>query len=140
MATGAKKGYGSIVEYGDGLSPQGWTRLAEVLSIGPVSQIRGKLTVTNLDSPNESEEYIPSMKAGSDITISVNETWVASQLTLKALALAGATVNFRIRYTQYTPNRSRTFAVAMTGVTNPPITPGDVVTLDYLGTITGDIT
>lgn len=72
MATGATIGYGSLLQRGDELSPQTFTTIAEVKSIGEFGSERELLDVANFDSENGFREYILGLKDGVELTGTAN--------------------------------------------------------------------
>jgi len=97
MATSAKLGYTSLLQVGNGSSPEGFVTLAEVTNIGEFGVEAAIVEVTNLDSPGGTREYIAGLKDG--VTMSVTANFLpqnASQAALMADVAAGATRNFRL--------------------------------------------
>lgn len=70
--TAAKIGYGSLLKRGDAASPEAFTTIAEVTSIGEFGSERGLLDVTNLDSPDTFMEYLLAMKDGVELSVQAN--------------------------------------------------------------------
>lgn len=64
-STGVKLGHGSVVRIGRGVTPT-WTTLTGVEDITFPDQTRGDEDVTSMDSPNETEEFIPSLRTAAD--------------------------------------------------------------------------
>jgi len=65
-------GIGSQLAYGDGASPEVFTKIAEVTSIGGPGLARGTVDATNLDSPDDYAEFIGGLKDGGEVTFDVN--------------------------------------------------------------------
>jgi len=63
---------GSLAQFslGSGASPQVYTKVAEVLRIGPVGSTAPEVDVTNLDST--AKEYIGGLPDGEQVEIQVN--------------------------------------------------------------------
>lgn len=72
MSTQSKIGYGSILSRGDGMSPEGFDRIAEVRKVGEFGSERALIDMTNLDSPDTFMEYILGMKDGVELPVEVN--------------------------------------------------------------------
>lgn len=72
MATGAQIGYGSLLLRGDGASPEVFTTIAEVRSVGEFGSDRELIDVTNFDSENGFREYILGLKDGVELTGTAN--------------------------------------------------------------------
>lgn len=72
MATGAKLGYGSLLKRGNSASPEVFTTIAEVKSIGEFGSEAEILDVTNFDSAGGFKEYINGMKDGVELTVTAN--------------------------------------------------------------------
>lgn len=72
MATGATIGYGSLLQRGNGLSPQTFTSIAEVKAVGEFGAERELLDVTNFDSLNAFREYILGLKDGVELSVVAN--------------------------------------------------------------------
>lgn len=71
--SGAKIGFGVQFEFGDGESPEGFTKVAEVTNVsGAPSFQRGSVRVTHTDSPDRWHEEIAGLTEGSTVTITMN--------------------------------------------------------------------
>lgn len=72
MTTQSKIGYGTVLSRGDGLSPEGFVRIAEVRKVGEFGSERGLIDMTNLDSPDTFMEYLLAMKDGVELPVECN--------------------------------------------------------------------
>lgn len=72
MATGAKLGYGTLLKKGNSASPEVFTTIAEVVSIGEFGSEAEILDVTNFDSAGGFKEYINGLKDGVELTVVAN--------------------------------------------------------------------
>lgn len=70
--TDALIGAGATFGRGDGASPEGFTSIAEVTSIGGPALGLGSVEATHLTSPNKWKEYIPGMLEGGEVTLELN--------------------------------------------------------------------
>lgn len=64
-STGVRIGHGGVVRIGRGATPT-WTTLSGCGDIEFPDQTRGDEDVTSMDSPNETEEFIPSLRTAAD--------------------------------------------------------------------------
>lgn len=67
----ARLGYGTILRYGDGGSPQTFAEIGEVGDFEDGDTIE-LVEVTNHQSPNNRREYIAGLKDGAEISFPVN--------------------------------------------------------------------
>lgn len=67
----ARLGYGTVLKYGDGGSPQTFAEIGEVgdFEIGDTIEL---VEVTNHQSPNNRREYIAALKDGAETTLTCN--------------------------------------------------------------------
>lgn len=65
-------GYGCLLKFGNDASPQVFTTVAEVSSIGEFGAERALIDKTNFDSPNAFMEYILGLKDGVELTVTAN--------------------------------------------------------------------
>lgn len=70
--TAAVIGYGSKLKRGDAASPENFTAIAEVTSIGEFGSERKLFDVTNFDSPDTFMEYLLAMKDGVELAVAAN--------------------------------------------------------------------
>lgn len=99
-ATQATIGYGTLLQRGDGGSPEVFSAIAEVISITPPQAVADDVEVTHLSSPNRTKEYIQGMIDAGEASISIN--WLPGDAThdeltgLLANQISGAVKNWRI--------------------------------------------
>lgn len=93
---------GTLLQRGDGLSPEGFTTVAEVGSIsGPTLQA-DLIDVTNHSSPSRYREYIQGLKDGGELTFTLN--FIPTEATQNASTgvlsdwNTGARKNYRLRF------------------------------------------
>lgn len=113
--TSAVAGVGSEFQVGDGSSPQVYTKVAEVLSIGGPDVSAEEIDVTSLDSTGGYKEFITGLKEGGSVALEVN--WIKSntqQTTLRDALDSGAELNCRIVFSD-SPQTVATFACKVTG-------------------------
>ena len=132
--TQAKLGALSQLKMGDGGgSPEVFTKIAEILSIGEVGEEAPEVPVTNLDSTRV--ERIAGLPDGSAVQFSGN--WIAGNTQQQAArAAVGTTRNFQIVWPDGT---QADFAMAVLGFMMGETTPGAQMTFSVSGRITGDI-
>lgn len=68
----AKAGFQTFLQYGDGATPEAFTTIAEITAIAPPELSVTMVEVTNMDSTNAWEEFIPVVKSGGDISVEYN--------------------------------------------------------------------
>src|SRR5687768_16228446 len=99
-ATQATIGYGTLLQRGDGGSPEVFTAIAEVDSISPPQTVADDVEVTHLTSPNRTKEYIQGMLDAGEASAHIN--WLPGDPThdevtgLLANQIAGTVKNWRI--------------------------------------------
>lgn len=91
VASLANTGYEAIFEFGSPLAG-----VAEVKSFNVTPITMAEVPTTTLLSPNNTEEFIPSMIKPGKLTFSGNFTGVASQLDITTLAQAQTIFAFNI--------------------------------------------
>lgn len=95
-STGVRLGHGTVVRIGRGATPT-WTTLTGVEDLTFPDQARGDEDVTSMDSPNETEEHIQSLRAAADWSMTkhfVPED--AEDVLLNSLEASGETVQLEI--------------------------------------------
>jgi hypothetical protein len=95
-SVGVKLGHGTVVRIGVGATPT-WTTLTGVEDVSFPDQTRADEDVTSMDSPNETEEFIPGLRAAADW--SVTKHYVpedAEDVLLAGLEASGAQVLLEI--------------------------------------------
>ncbi len=72
MTTTASIGYGTLFKTGDGMSPEVFTTLSEVIGITPPSMSRDSVDVTHEQSPSAWREFIAGLKDAGEISLEMN--------------------------------------------------------------------
>lgn len=98
--TDATIAYGTLLQFGNGASPEVFTTLAEVVNITGPGMSRELPDATHMQSPGGWREFIGGLKDAGEITIEANHlpnnaTQNASQGVLSFFA-SGATKNWKI--------------------------------------------
>lgn len=127
---------GSLTEFrlGDGGGPETFTKVAEVLSIGPVGATAPEVDVTNLDST--SKEYIGGLPDGQQVEISGN--WIAASTEQAELRdNVGNTRNIQIVWPDST---QADFAFVILGFNMDETSAETQIKFSVSGRISGDIT
>jgi len=65
-------GVGTLLKGQDGGTPGVYSTIAEVAEIGPPELATADVKVTHHESPDATEEYIPGLKEGGDLELTVN--------------------------------------------------------------------
>jgi predicted secreted protein len=119
MATGAKIGKKTVFEREDPVDSGTFVAVAEVKSIGGPSLSRDSADATNMDSPDDYEETIPSLKKGGEVALVLNfRPDHASQGSTAGLLKDfedGTVRKWRIRWPQFSTTPSLTFPGYITG-------------------------
>ena len=118
MTTAVKIGLGVEFAVGDGASPEVFTKVAEVLSVGGPSLSRDTPEATHTDSTAGYKEFIAGMKDGGEVTINMNFLPADASQDL-ATGLLGdfgtdTPINYQITF-PYSPTVAWTFAGFITG-------------------------
>ncbi len=141
MATAAKIGYGTLLKVGDGASPEVFTAIAEIRSVGNFGSERALIDVTNFDSPNTFMEYILAMKDGVEMAVGAN--WLPANTTQNLAAGmmsyqdSGIPKNFKI----VLPGSfgTFTFAALVRKFEVPTIAPNSAMEVTFTLKVTGSI-
>ncbi len=136
-ATAAQIGYGTLLELGDGSSPEGFTAVLEVTDFTGLSVTLPQTKVTNLTSPNRTEEYVSGIKDGGTPTFTCNLI-VGNQSILKAWVDAGLRSNWKLVLP--TPLATRNFAATPASWEEMGMTPSGVLQVKVGMKIAGAIT
>lgn len=65
-------GFGVQFKTGDGASPEVWTAVAEVLSVGGPTLNRDVIEATHTDSLNNYKEFLSGLTDGGEVTVTMN--------------------------------------------------------------------
>lgn len=96
--TAATAGVGTTLQVGDGASPEIFSTIAEVLTIGGPEISSEDIEVTNMDSPSGFKEFISGLTDAGAITFDAN--WIKStqQTQVRDDVGAGTARNYRITW------------------------------------------
>ena len=120
-------GIGSEFQVGDGATPEVFTSVGSITSLKLPETTRDVQDATTLDSPNETEEKMVTLKRRGDGSITINHDPSADVLTeFEGYLDAGALKTFRAIY----PNGEDyvEFAAFVKGVDEGEITPDGLLT------------
>jgi len=132
--TSAVLGANSYFKLSDAASPEVYTTVAEILTIGAVGSVASEVDVTNMDST--AMEYVSGLKDGASLEINFN--YLASNTQHEALRDAvESTVNIQIVWSDAS---TANFAWVVLGFNRDESTPTDQLKATVTGRITGDIT
>jgi hypothetical protein len=131
--SGAKLGARSQLKLGAG-SPLTYTKIAEVLQIGAITETTTEVDVTNLDS--DAKEYIGGLPDGGTLDFKVN--WLAGNVQQQALRDGvGTTKQFQL---EWSDESGAAFSMVVLGFTRDETSPETQMTATIQGRITGAIT
>ena len=71
MTDNALLGIGSALQRGDGASPEVFTTIAEILSIGGPSLTAGTVDATSMESLDRYAEFIAGLKDGGEVSFTI---------------------------------------------------------------------
>lgn len=132
--TDAVLGAGTEFKLGDGAQPEVYTKVAEVLRIGPVGSTAPEVDTTSLDST--SKEYISDLPDGEVVDFQFN--YIKGNTQQQALRDArGTTKSIQIVWSD---TSTATFDLVILGFSRDETTPSGQLTASVSGRITGDIT
>lgn len=129
---------GTVFSRSNADSPETYTAIAQVMSIGSVGQDRGLIDVTNLSSP--AREYKKAIKDGQEIQLVIQyDPDDSGHAGLRTDNNAETARNFRVTFTD-SPAQTVTFAGLVTNwlVTNIEI--DNILQLNVTVKPTGDLT
>lgn len=92
--------YGTIVQFGDGGSPEAFTAVAELLDTGPIKATRDSIDMTNHQTPDGYEDILPTIKRSSMASLSCN--WIPDDPSqdgatgLASIFDSGRRTNFKV--------------------------------------------
>ena len=128
---------GALTQFnlGSGASPQVYTKVAEVTSIGPIGSTAPEVDVTNLDST--AMEYISGLPDGNAIDVVMN--FLSGNTQQEAMRDGvGSTFNVQIIWPD-SPNTTAVFSFVLLGFNRDETTPTDALKASVTGRITGAI-
>ena len=131
--TSAVLGANSYFKLGSGASPQVYTTVAEILTIGAVGSVASEVDVTNMDST--AMEYISGLKDGASLEINFN--FLAGNTQHEALRDAvETTVAIQVVWSDAS---TADFLWVVLGFNRDEQAPTDQLKATVTGRITGDI-
>jgi len=128
---------GSLAEFklGSGASPQVYTKVAEVMRIGPVGSTAPEVDVTNLDST--AKEYIGGLPDGESLEVEMN--WLTGNAQQQALR-DGVATTFAIQIVwPDSPNSTADFNLVLLGFAIGETSAEGQITATITGRISGAI-
>ncbi len=138
----ATAGIGTLLQIGDGATPEVFTTIAEVLDIAGPGLVSDLVDVTNMSSPGSFEESLPTILRSGEISFSVNflptNTTQSSTSGLIADFEARTNRNWQLVFTD-TPATTWSFAGYVTNVT-PQMPVAGATTMDVTIKLTGQPT
>lgn len=130
-------GKNATLQLGSGASPQVYTTIAEVVSVGPIGGTNPEVDVTNLDST--AREYIAGLPDGNTVEFQVNFIANNTQhLSLRTSQAAGSTINLKMVWLT-SPNQYAQFDLVLLDFSMDETTPDTAVRATISGRITGSI-
>lgn len=139
MTTQAFLGSQTLFKLGNGASPEAFTTVAEVVSIGPLAQRKDLVEVTHLEST--AKEFIGGLSDGQEIEIVCNYRPANAQQN--ALMIAAATNSAVKRFQYQLPSGGGglifTFSALVLGSSVGPTTPNTATQVSYALKISGSI-
>jgi len=92
-------GYGTLLERGNGATPEVFTAIAEVLDINGPNRSRDFEDVSHMQSPDGYDEWLPKLKSGGELAFDLHFLpFHASQDALNDDYESGRKGNYRIRW------------------------------------------
>lgn len=115
MATNAAIGYGAVMAYGDGASPEVFTTFAEVTSITPPAAQIDIIDVTHMASPGTAREFIAGLIDYGEASFEINLIpGTGADSAIRSQFAARTTKNYRISFPD-SPATTEVFAAFVTG-------------------------
>lgn len=79
MASNSFWAYGSVLQLGNGATPEVFTNIAEITSLTPPKAKRDSDEVSNYASPDAYREFIPTWRDGGEVAVEAN--WLPNDAT-----------------------------------------------------------
>lgn len=111
---------GFKIKLGDNASPQVYTAIEEVTSVGSLGTVGEDLDVTNFDSADGQKEFIAGLSEGNEVTVECND--VNGTIQAAVIAAVGTNRHFQALWTKVSPNRTVTFIASVKGYEYAPST------------------
>jgi hypothetical protein len=137
----AQIGFGTLLKLGNDASPQVFTTIAEVKSIGGFGFTLAEVEATHMESPGGYVERVAGLKDGDVLTAVCNFT-TANSIALKVVWDAGLRRDFELNFPNTTAGNlpDYDFSAVPTGWHVNGINPGGVLEVEIAMRITGSIT
>jgi len=98
------KGVGTILARGDGASPEVFTPIAKIISVGGPDESKDELDDTTLDSTGGYKEFVSGLKDGGSLALALNFNPAdAGQLALETDYAAGTKQNYKLTWPSSPP-------------------------------------
>ena len=98
------KGVGTILERGDGASPEVFTAIAKIVSVSGPEESKDELDDTTLDSAGGYKEFVSGLKDGGSMTLALNYNPAdTGQAALQTDYAAGTKQNYRLTWPSSPP-------------------------------------
>ena len=137
----AAMGAGAAFGIGDGASSEGFTDLAEVISISPPSQSTDMIDVTHLKSTDRLREFIAGFIDPGDVSLELNHVpGSAADIAIQALEGLSATTNFRVTFPDGTSGSVTWIFAGFLAGYEPAIPSGEKMTANVSFKVTGTTT
>ena len=138
MATVAFKGAQTLIQLGDGASPEVFTTIGEVVSFGALGQRNDLIEVTHLLST--AKEYIGGLPDGVEIPVVCNYIPTnTQQVAMIAKVASGLSANFKYKLPSGGGSLTFSFAALVLGWNLPETTPNTATHVEFTLKITGSI-
>lgn len=111
----AKVAKGVVLKRGDGVSPEVFTAIAELTTIGGPNRSRDVIDVSNQDSASFAREYLAGFLDGGEVPFEGN--YLADNVTQTNLNVdfdAGTLRNFKVEITPLSPLKTWSFSAFIT--------------------------
>lgn len=139
MTTSAFIGSQTLLKLGNGASPEIFTTIGEVVSIGPLAQVKELVEVTHLEST--AKEFIGGLTDGQSIQVVCN--YIPANAQQNALIIAAgsntAAKNFKYVLPSGGGNMTFTFSALVLGASVGPTTPNEPTRVTFDLKVTGSI-
>lgn len=122
---------------GDGTSPEQFTELAEVISIGGPSESADEIDVTHLRSAGGYREFIASFKDGGEFTLECN--FIPGNTTQQAMDADFQSGNKKNRRITYPDGSYHSFLAWVKGRANSDTSVGNKLTVQYTVRVSGQV-
>lgn len=136
-ATEAQIAYLTLLQLGDGSSPEIFTTIAEVKSINGFGFSASEVNATHMESPNGYEEFVAGLKTGDTMTVRMNAIR-ANMISTKTVWDAGLRKNFQLNLPSTLPDYD--FSAVPLSWHTGELTPSGLVEVEVTARLTGAIT